>query len=143
MKYVALMREVKILKEQNSVISKLEIFENDKQKKILDLSCLEIITKRLSKGSYKMDIGLDMFANRALGRYDAKYMIGDLTKVVSVCFQDKNFKVGNYVNECGNDILLGLGENGLGRINKSVTANQQFLDFLLKVGSKNVELIVK
>lgn len=142
MNYVAIMQESKILEEQNSVISKLDIIDN-RREKIMEFTCLETIKNRLKKGNYKMNIVLDIIANKALGRFDSKYMIGDLVKVVNICFQDKYFKVGNYVSECNNDILLGLSDNGLGRINKSVTANQQFLDFLLKVGSKNVELIVK
>lgn len=96
----------------------------------------------LPKGTYELGV-ISTPKNMQLARFSVKFADSTKARAISIVGTDKIFKVGNTSAECLGDIILGIGENGLGRLMKSITANVELFDFILKYGSKNIKLIVK
>lgn len=96
----------------------------------------------LPKGTYELGV-VSTPKNMQLARFSVKFADSTKARAISIVGTDKIFKVGNTSAECFGDIILGVGENGLGRLKKSITANVELFDFILKYGSKNIKLIVK
>lgn len=96
----------------------------------------------LPKGTYDLGV-VSTPKNMQLSRFSAKFADSTKARAISIVGTNKIFKVGNTSIECLGDIILGVRENGLGRLMKSITANVELFDFILKYGSKNIKLIVK
>ncbi len=106
------------------------------------LKYMQDLSSALQAGQYELQI-ITTLKNMQLARFSAKFADSTKARAISIVGTNKFFKVGNTSNECAGDIILGVSENGLGRLMKSITANVELFDFILKCGSKNIKLIVK
>lgn len=141
MSYVFLMSNHKQYKSNNTSIDKLEVFDG-KNNKLLEFYAMQKISSKLQNGIYELKLSFDKKANDALGRYKEQYKQGNLNKVLTI--GNKFIKVGNTLDgNSGDDILLGMSENGNARLNKSITAVDNFMTFVDKIGLRNIKFIVK
>lgn len=106
------------------------------------LKYMQDLPLTLLKGTYSISI-ISTNKNTQLARFSSKFADSTNARAISINGANRIFKVGNTCDECLGDIILGISENGLGRLMKSITANVELFDFVLKYGSKNIKLIVK